>query len=177
MAAPGNERFEASFGIFEPSFSRAMLQITNGGTVNLEGPACREAKGPQSVRPLGAENYPEPCPREKGTERRCVPEHWNEADWRMTRDGRLLGRHPTVTARPTEGRSGRVAGPLAARLKNKVNPGGPALLGARQHQWHRLMKERARQGRAGEQQKLGGHAAFAWARNTGYHSRKTPSSS
>ena len=38
MAAPGNERFEASFGIFEPSFSRAMLQITNGGTVNLEGP-------------------------------------------------------------------------------------------------------------------------------------------
>jgi hypothetical protein len=30
-----------------------------------------EAEGPQSVRPPGAENYPEPCPREKGTERRC----------------------------------------------------------------------------------------------------------
>jgi hypothetical protein len=26
------------------------------------------------VRPPGAENYPEPCPREKGTERRCGPE-------------------------------------------------------------------------------------------------------
>ncbi len=35
----------------------------------------------------------------------------------MTRGGRLLGRHPTVTARPTAGRLGRVAGLLAARLK------------------------------------------------------------
>ena len=90
-----------------------------------------EAEGPQSVRPPGAENYPEPCPREKGTERRCGPEQWNWAYWRMTRDGRLLGRHPTVTGRPTAGRSGRVAGPPAARLQKRS-------VQADQHSWARV---------------------------------------
>jgi hypothetical protein len=57
------------------------------------------------VRPPGAENYPEPCPRKNGTERKCGPEQRYWAYWRMTRDGQLRGRHPTVTSRLTAGRS------------------------------------------------------------------------
>jgi hypothetical protein len=48
----------------------------NGGTVNLESPVYREAQAPQSVRPPGAENYPEPCPRENG----ALGKEWTEGN-------------------------------------------------------------------------------------------------
>ena len=87
-----------------------------------------EAEGPQSVRPPGAENYPEPCPREKGTERRCRPDRWIRALWRMTRDGRLLVRHRPDATRPTAGWKGRVATRLAEHLQERSGQ-------AEQHSW------------------------------------------
>jgi hypothetical protein len=66
-------------------------------------PERPEAEAPQSVRPPGAENYPEPCPRNRGTERRCVREIWNQAAWRVLKDARLVRRRPTVPARAIAG--------------------------------------------------------------------------
>ncbi len=105
--------------VFETSFGRAMLQITNGGTINLEGlRLAGEAEDPQSVRPQGAENYPEPCPREKGTERRFVREHGIWASWRMIGVGGSLGGCDRVTARRRAGK-GRVAALGAERHWNQ----------------------------------------------------------
>ena len=124
MEAPGNEWFESSFG-------RAMLQITKGGTINLEGlRLAGEAEDPQSVRPQGAENYPEPCPREKGTERRFVRERGIWASWRMIGVGGSLGRCERVTARrAAERESGSTTG---GRSLEPVARSAPAMCRGRQ---------------------------------------------
>jgi hypothetical protein len=95
-------------------------------------PGRPEAEAPQSVRPPGAENYPEPCPREKGTERRCVPGCWNQADGRILRtDGYVGGVHGLLLApRPDDQGA---SGDHWQRGIRSVWIGGPALGRVRQH--------------------------------------------
>lgn len=70
-------------------------------------------------------NMAEPIPHPTLTNKKSC----NPFAWRMAKVGGLLGQHSTETTHFIAGRSGRVAGPLAAGLKNRVSRGGSAVQG------------------------------------------------